>query len=78
MNVFWENKNDIHTNRYYHDIAHKLPPEKFPSFISPDRVDFSFRMELPLLKARYIAFENINYAPNSTEKEEDFYRNYCE
>ena len=70
MNVFWENKNDIHTNRYYHDIAHKLPPEKFPSFISPDRVDFSFRKELPLLKARYIAFENINYAPNSTEKEE--------
>ncbi|MFW9822149.1 MAG: hypothetical protein ACFFE4_04400 [Candidatus Thorarchaeota archaeon] len=66
-NVFWVNKTDIHTNYYYHDISHDIPEEKFPSFISPARVDFSFIKELPLLKANRLPYENVNYGQNWAE-----------
>jgi hypothetical protein len=70
MDVFWENSDDIHTHFHYHDIAHEIPPEKFPAFINPARVDFRFREELPLLQARILPFENINYSSTHVEHEE--------
>ncbi|MBA7514541.1 hypothetical protein ES705_06571 [subsurface metagenome] len=65
--VFWVNKDDIHTHVYYHDLSHEIPEERFPSFISPDIVDFSFLKDLPLLKANKLPYENINYLQNGPE-----------
>ncbi|MFX1530213.1 MAG: hypothetical protein ACFFBC_03790 [Promethearchaeota archaeon] len=66
--VFWVNKDDIHTHYCYYDVSHQIPEERLPTFISPDKVDFSFLKDLPISKANKLPYENINYIQNGAEK----------
>ncbi len=61
-NVFWVNQKNLRTGAYYSRILDSLPEERRPTFITPDKVDFTFSGDLPIQKSLTPPLENINYS----------------